>query len=166
MDDGHATAEGSGDYGYGRTVLGVLTLFQRVYERRAQANVYPFWYRTSDRGTTDSYMSAERLYLSSAYPQGHSMSPRVYTSRGFGLTAPGLYQNYGSPYPVLYENTTSYATVATEVSIHDPSSAYPGRWWFYLKSIKLHKQSNGAYYFEGANILPQDPDRGGYDPNG
>jgi hypothetical protein len=55
-------------------------------------------------------------------------------------------------------------TVASEATWEDPSSNYPGSWNMWAKSIKLQKQSSGAYYVQSADSLPKDPKGGGYAP--
>jgi hypothetical protein len=61
-----------------------------------------------------------------------------------------------------YENTTAWASIVHEWTWHDPSSAYPGRWYFYAKSIKLKRQDSGAYFFEGESSLPKTPAGSGW----
>jgi hypothetical protein len=60
-----------------------------------------------------------------------------------------------------YNNTTSWASIVHEYSWQDPSSAYPGTWYLYVKSTKLlHSGSN--YLFQKSNSVPVSPASSGW----
>lgn len=83
------------------------------------------------------------------------MAPK---SAGAGTRVQWLPSGYKS-----YENTTAYASIVHSFVWKDTSSNYPGRWYFYIKSNKLTRQSSGSYYFlADDSAAPSTPASSGY----
>ena len=152
---------GSGTYGSGRTHLGNISMYFEVKMSGAKSTSKPVWFE-STRGVRDFVMEGDRLYLSSAHPEGKPVSPSQYSHYG-PVSAAAHQKVFWKPNGYKsYENTTAWASIVHEWTWHDPSSAYPGRWYVYAKSIKLRRQSSGAYYFELDKSLPKTPAGSGW----
>lgn len=117
-------------------------------------------FKTNNRGNRLGWINREIVYLSAAYPGGNSQSPRQFSvyndpdnvqTVNSWLTAPNVY---------WYESIQQ-PTAAVEVGWHDPSSAYPGEWYVYAKSIKYKRQSNATYTTQG-DSTPSDPAGAGW----
>lgn len=153
---------GTGIYGYGSTGLGTAELYFEVKMNGAQTISKPVYF-SSTRGIKSLTMEGERLYLSSAHPDGRPVSPSTYSPYGPINNIGAGVKTYWRPNGYKsYENTTAWATVVHEATWTDPSSQYPGRWYYFAKCIKLKRQSSGAYYFQGSSALPASPDRGAW----
>lgn len=152
---------GGGYYGYGSTSLGSFHMEFEVTMSGAASVSKPFYDYTS-RGTKSTTLSGNRLYISATYPQGNQVNGGA-AFRTSPCGARGSYQSCVWPYGGYgsYENTTTWATIAHQANWTDPSSSYPGRWYFYAKSIKLLRNSSGGYTFQGTT-LPQSPAFGGW----
>lgn len=141
----------SGTYGYGTTPLGTMSFSFKTVTAGTKFTVSSASFKTNSRGNRSGWISREILYLSAAYPGGNSQSPiqrATYTDPdsvqavGSWLTAPDKY---------WYE-TIQQPTAAVEVGWRDPSSAYPGEWYVYAKSIKYKRQSNATYTTQGTSV--------------
>jgi hypothetical protein len=148
IDSAHATFSGTGTYGYGGTTLGTMQLYFKVTAGGSagkQIITYPMWMSVS-RSSKNHILSVENLYISSAYPGGNSENPRHYAQKTYSSTlAGGVSRQWPSPGPSWTEGV-AWVTVAAEGSWQDTSSAYPGTWYSWAKSLKLQKQASGAYY--------------------
>lgn len=128
----------------------------------AQSVSKPVYFK-STHGTKTIFMEAERLYTSAAYPQGNAVKPRTYSVFGQINNAAAKIPVYWTPNGYKsYEPTTQWMAISHQVTWTDPSSAYKGRWYFWAKSLKAKRQSNGAYTFQGARVLPSQPERGSW----
>jgi hypothetical protein len=152
---------GSGTYGYGKTHLGDVSMYFEVTMNGAQSTSRPVWFE-STRGVRDFVIEGDRLYLSSAHPEGKPVSPSKYSFYGPVSAAAHQRISWNPNGYKSYENTTAWASIVHEWTWHDPSSAYPGRWYFYAKSIKLKRQDSGAYFFESESSLPTTPAGSGW----
>lgn len=152
---------GSGWYGYGSTSLGNINwYFDATYTGFAELSK-PVWFR-STRGVSSLVFTGDRLYISASYPGGNPVNGGAsYRTYPYGSSSANVtaYWNggYGS-----YENTVQWTTIVHEVSWRDPSSSYPGQWYFYAKSVKALRNS-GGYTFQGLS-LPASPTGSGWKP--
>ncbi|MEV0734283.1 hypothetical protein [Polymorphospora sp. NPDC050346] len=150
-------AEFSGDglYGYGGTHLGAVEFFFQVRFAGSTSTSRPFQLE-STRGTRNVRATGERIYFSSARPEGWPVSDgatyRTWT--GGTYSAYTLINAFGSGGYSLSAASVAHAGVAHQWDWMDPSSAYPGRWWFFIKSPKFARNSAGAY------ILANPPEMG------
>ena len=153
---------GSGTYGYGKTKLGNALFTFEVKTNGAQSVSKPLYFY-STRGTKTVTMEAERLYTSTAQPAGKPVKPSTYSLYGpISNVSANTRVNWSPNGFKSYENTTAWMTVVHQVTWTDPSSNFPGRWYYFAKSIKAKRQSSGAYYFQGSHSLPTTPDRGSW----
>jgi len=152
----------SGAYGYGRTPLGTMSFSFKTVTAGTKFTVYSASFKTNSRGNRQGWINREILYLSAAYPGGNSQSPRQFSvysdpdniqSAGVWLTAPDK----------SWYQTVQQPTAAVEVGWHDPSSAYPGEWYVYAKSIKYKRQTNSTYTTQGTSV-PSDEAGAGWQP--
>jgi hypothetical protein len=139
--------DGQGTYGYGSTRLGDVYLYVedsfsggRSYSKRFQFE--------STRGVRTIRATGERLYFSTAHPEGYPISGgasrQVWGPYG-PYSAYTLITAFGSGGYTWYENTVAWAGIAHYFSWTDPSSAYPGTWYVWWKSPKFKRQSSGQY---------------------
>jgi hypothetical protein len=139
------TFKGSGWYGYGGTTLGNAEIHFRVALSGFATKSTNVWFR-STRGVRDMVFAGDRLYLSAKYPGGAPVNNgAAYRYYPFGKVAANTTATWLGGYG-SYENTVQYATIVHNYSWKDPSSQYPGRWYFYAKSIRMVKGSNGYTY--------------------
>ena len=125
----------------------------------AQSISKPVSFRSS-RTVASLLIEGERLYVSSARPEGAPVSPSTFAHYTHGLIAAGDTVRWSPNGYKSFNNTTSWASIVHEWDWTDPN--YPGHWFFYAKSIKAQRQDSGAYYFTGSDNLPADAARGGY----
>lgn len=160
-----AEFDGSGSYGSGPLPLGETKFFIRIVMSGARSASKPVRF-TSSRGTSSVDFEAERLFLSKAHPGGKQVdlpggrsSYALYTTGAHPADQPveWLPNGYRS-----FENTTKFASIAHEFVWRDVSSAYPGRWFFFVKSLKLTRQESGAYFFLSDTDLPKNWFGSGY----
>lgn len=163
----YAYFTGKGSYGYTDLrgqykLLGRYTLYFRVVTRnKGDVRAYPF-YVTTTRGRKSTELNGEHLYLSGSRPGGASMSPAHYYERPYGPKDAYVKTAWPSP-GKSYKDTTQLVTVVNAARWTDPSSAYPGTWWAWAKSIKLEQQSRGNYYVNQSNALPTNHSDSGWD---
>jgi hypothetical protein len=158
IDTAHAEFKGTGEYGYGKTKLGDVELYFKVTTSGSKITTYPFWF-SSSRGTKNIILSAEYLYMSKAYPGGHSQDPRQYDQKSWDSGSGGISTQWPKP-GIAYRDSVYKVTVAAEATWQDYSSQYPGSWYMWGKSLELDKQSNGSYYV--VYNRPSDPNGAGY----
>ena len=162
LDNYRSSYVGGGSYGYGETTLGDARMYFKVTATGTKLTVGPMWFR-STRGTLVPQLEVEVLYISAAYPQGNSQNPRQSNVRSYGgILGAGNELDWPMPYPAWYQ-TIQVPTVVVEPVWRDPSSAYPGRWFMYAKSIKYQRGSNGQYFIPSLS-LPKDPAGAGFRP--
>jgi hypothetical protein len=152
---------GGGYYGYGTTTLGSSHLVFEVNIAGYGTTSKPFNVYTT-RGTKNTSLSGERLYLSATYPGGKGVNGGLsYRTSPCGARAAYVSCQWAATAGFgTYENTAQKITISREASWTDPSSAYPGRWYFYAKSIIMNI-SGGQYVTSGVN-LPATPALGGW----
>ncbi len=162
---GPAEAEfsGGGAYGFGKTPLGRVRVFVRIKMNGAQSVSKPVWFR-STRGVGSMTIEGERLYVSKAHPEGKPVSNNTYAFYGPKKASASSKVEWKPNGYKSYEKTTAWATIAHNFVWTDPSSEYPGRWYFYVKSIKLKKHGSGRYDFSEEKDLPKDAQGAGYKP--
>ncbi|MGC4744676.1 hypothetical protein ACLQ28_03270 [Micromonospora sp. DT201] len=141
-----AEFSGDGIYGYNGTTLGYTEFFIEVQFSGGSSTSKPFQFE-STRGTKQVRASGERLYFSSAHPEGYPVSggATYKTWSGGPYGAGALVNGFGSGGYTAYEGTVPHAGVAHQFDWTDPSSSYPGRWYTFIKSPKFHRNSAGAY---------------------
>ncbi|MEV0271142.1 hypothetical protein AB0H43_20370 [Hamadaea sp. NPDC050747] len=147
LDNYYVYFDGTGVYGYGGTHLGDLYFYVedkfsggRSYSQRFQFE--------STRGVRTLAATGERLYFSTAHPEGYPISSGA-SQQGWGPYGPyaagTLVTAFGTTGYTYYDSSVAWAGIAHEFTWTDPSSAYPGRWYAWWKSPKFQKQSSGAY---------------------
>lgn len=161
IDTAHSTYTGNGVYGYNGKQLGTTRLYFKVNVSAATMRSDPFWF-TSSRGRKSTTLSMDRLYVSAKYPGGNVMNPRKYAQKTFKAALADVASGWPTPGPSTTEKTVQYVTVAHEASWTDPSSAYPGSWTMWAKSIKMQRQPSGSYYVQGDSVLPANPAGGAW----
>lgn len=161
IDAGHAVYSGSGFYGYGSVELGAASLYFKTTASGRQVTTYPFWFN-STRSVKNLVLSSEDLYLSAAKKSGAPQKPRLYTQHLFKAISGGTTANY--PKPPSWSNGVAWVTNAAEATWSDTVDKYPGDWYMWAKSIKLQRQSSGAYYVQSSSSLPVSPAAAGYRP--
>lgn len=119
---------------------------------------------SSTRGVKDVTIEGERLYLSRSKPAGHPVSPSTFSVYGPVSASADKQIEWKPKGYKSYERTVQFATIAHNFVWHDPSSRHPGRWFFYVKSIKLDRQDDGRYDFLDDEALPARPQGSGYRP--
>ncbi len=160
IDSATNTFDGSVTYGYGGTMLGTGRLHFKIVAKGSNIKAYPLWFSAS-RGTTNIIISTEDLYVSSARPEGNHQDPILYAQKSWGSAAGGVSTQWPSP-GKSWTNGVAYVTVANEAQWQDYSSQYPGTWYMWAKSIKLARQSSGAYNSQCDSCVPQDPAGSGW----
>jgi hypothetical protein len=136
LNDYTTSYTGSGFYGYGRTTLGKASMYFKVTAKGTQLTIGPTWFR-STRGTLHPELQVEVLYISAAYPGGNSQKPMQSAVYSYdGILNAGNYLDWSKPYPA-WRQIIQVPTVVVEPVWRDTSSAYPGRWYMYAKSIKF-----------------------------
>jgi hypothetical protein len=157
---------GGGPYGFGKTALGTVHLSFVVKVRGFQTESRPFSAYTT-RGTRNTVLVAERLYISPARPGGNSVNGGA-TRRTSPCGARNGSQSclWGGNFRLGYasfENTAREISIVHEVTWTDRSTAFPGRWVFYGKSITMRKTGSG--YASTRTGLPGLPVRGSWSPS-
>ena len=141
-----AEFSGDGIYGYNGTTLGSTEFFIEVKFSGGSSTSKPFQFE-STRGTKQVRASGERLYFSTAHPEGYPVSGgstyQMWSGGPYGAGA--LVNGFGSGGYTAYEGSVAHAGVAHQFDWTDPSSSYPGRWYTFIKSPKFHRNSAGAY---------------------
>lgn len=161
IDTTHSTYSGTGTYGYGGTPLGGTQLYFKITTNGSLVTTYPFWISTARPRRNVEFIS-EHLYMSTAYPGGNSQNPRkIFNRTNASGGAAGVATNWPSPGPSS-RNAVAWVTVANEAKWSDSSSAYPGQWFMWAKSIEMQKQQNGSYYVQSDNALPNNAYGAGY----
>jgi hypothetical protein len=135
----------TGAYGYGRTILGDITSLMTDTFNGGQSTTSPFW-MSSTRDVADWACSGERIYFSTAHPNGASIDNGIsfQSDNGGAMPAYATIRCFGGNGYTYYEGTDAWAGVAHQFQWHDPS--YPGTWWFAVMSPKFQHQSSGAYF--------------------
>lgn len=160
LDDYTASYVGGGPYGFGGTTLGDARIYFKVNARGSRIVVGPIWFRSS-RGAARVQLSVEVLYTSKARPGGTSQKPMQSDAlTHVGILAAGTLFTWPRPFPYWYDKVQK-PTVVVEATWHDPSSAYPGRWYMYGKSILFQRGGNGQYFLP-TDAVPKDPAGGGW----
>ena len=164
---GYAYFTGKDNYGYtdirgNYKLLGRFTLYTRVVATGRKVRAYPF-YITTTRGRNSTLLRGEHLYTSASRPGGNRMSPMHYYQRPYGPKNSYVKTAWPSP-GKTYTDTTRLVTVVGAAEWTDPSSAYPGTWKTWAKSIKLEAQpqASDAYYVNQCNALPANPSGTGW----
>lgn len=152
----------AGTYGYGRTPLGTMAFTFKTVTAGTKFTVWATSFKTNSRGNTNGWINREILYLSAAYPGGNSQSPRQFSLYNDPDHVQTVNTWLSAPEKAWYESIQQ-PTAAVEVGWHDPSSAYPGEWYTYAKSIKYKRQSNSTYTTQGTD-RPSDAAGAGWHP--
>lgn len=160
IDSAHSTYSGTGTYGYGTTPLGGTQLYFKITTSGSKTTTYPLWISTA-RARRNVVLTSEHLYMSTAYPGGNSQNPRKQFLKKIASGSAGVANKWPSPGPSA-ANSIAWLTVANEATWSDSSSAYPGQWFMWAKSIEMQKQQNGSYYVQSDNALPNQPAGAGY----
>jgi|GEM_PF-1982258 len=150
-----AIFEGQGTYGYGGTRLGDVTFLIEVKFSGSRSTSRPFRFESS-RGTRTVDATGERIYFSAAHPEGNPVSGGAsYREWGdHGPYAAGALVNcFGTSGYTYVEGTVAWAGVAHQIQWTDPSSAYPGTWWVWVKSPKFQHR-------DGTYVLANPPQMG------
>lgn len=146
-DSTMAYFDGAGQYGYGGTKLGDIYLYVEDYFSGGSSTSKRFQFE-STRGIRTINASGERLYFSSAHPEGYPVSGGA-TYKVWGVHGPygagALVTAWGTTGYTAYEGTAAWAGIAHQFEWTDPSSSYPGTWWVWWKSPKFQRQSSGQY---------------------
>ena len=155
---------GQGFYGYGKAQLGTSHMRFTVTTAGFRTTSKPLSAYTTRR-TRNSVLSAERLYLSSAFPGGKGINggasrrtspcgPRVgsqnCTWAGVGGTG------YSST-----ENTAQHISIVHELSWTDHE--FPGRWHMFAKSLTMDRTRLG--YRVIRSVTPSVRARGQWTPS-
>lgn len=156
--------DGGGPYGFGNTTLGRVQVYAKITMNGAQSVSSPVRF-TSTRGVRNLTIEGDRLYISSAHPEGNAVSPSVWAHYGPVSAAAGSQVTWKPNGYKSRETTVAWASIVHNFVWQDPSSNYPGRWYFYVKSNKLKRQSSGVYAFEAADSLPTQPSGQGWTRN-
>lgn len=153
---------GSGEFGFGGTVIGSAYFHFDVSLNGGQSASKPVtFYSTAETGSL--VMEGDRLYYSARYPGGNqvdhgsrwSFFPRYYALPAYDTA-------YWSPNGyVAYENTVQTGSVVHEWVWTVPG--YPGSWYYYAKSVKFNKTRSG-YSFGSATYLGRSPTGSGWKP--
>jgi len=123
----------TGFIGYGKGVLGSVTVSFTVTLRLKESHSLPVAFRTTARHVIDLEMQGNRLYYSSACAAGCPVQPNVYAQHKF---SGGILRDRTVDWPHGYK--------ATEPAVHDGAvfhqwvfhvSGYPGHWFIFAKSI-------------------------------
>lgn len=160
---GPAEAEfsGGGTYGFGKTPLGRVRVFIRIKMNGAQSVSQPVRFR-STRGLGSLTMEGERLSVSKAPPEGTPVPNHTYSIYGPKKAPADRWVEWKPNGYKSYEKKAKVATIVHNFVWTDPSSEHPGRWYFYVKSIKLRKHESGRYDFQDEKDLPKDAHGAGY----
>lgn len=165
VNDTHATFLGSVNYYYGSTLLGHVQLGFNVALNVYTITVSPF-YSTSSRATGSTVLIGDRLYVSQGAPGGNTESNFLYRKqtscglRGYGISC----QWSPSTGYATRETTVQAVSMLAETKWSDTSSAYPGHWYSYAKSIDAFRDPNNGtgYHFNGGIQLPTTPASAGW----
>jgi len=139
---------GSGSYGYGGTKLGDTDFYIEDHLiGGGNTRSRPFRFE-STRAVYRVLAEGERLYFSSAQPQGAPVSGGTYNQWGWSgpYAANQLVQCFGSAGYTAYEATVAHGGIVHQYNWSD--TQYPGRYYLWVKSPKFHRQSNGNYRFD------------------
>ena len=157
IDSAHAEYGGTGTYGWGSTTLGDATLYFKVTLTGFHVTTYPVNF-SAQRAFKNTVLSTEKLQWTTTATAGKSMSPRLFnTYSGCGTKAGGTSCQWPSPGVDHYINTVSTLTVAGQATWSDTSSAYPGSWSMWGKSIKVYKNGTVNNLFDCYTCLPTSP---------
>jgi hypothetical protein len=163
VDSAHETFRGSVYYFYGSTQLGQVTLTANVLLNVYTIRTLPFA-SLSSRGTRTTVLVGDRLYVSDYYPGGNTESFGAYrqqtscSARGSGISCAWIPSTGYS----TRETTVQKVTMLSETTWSDPSSAYPGHWHFWAKSVEADRATNGTGYHFGVLTLPVTPASAGW----
>ena len=149
---------GGGYYGYHNArlnksiTLGRMTLDYSVGLANTQIRVYPF-YSQSTRGTRNTTLTAQILYLSASYPNGAAAS--VMRSSPCGGRASHMLCAYYGTY-VNYQPSIHKAVFVGQARWNDPT--FSGTWHFWAKSAEFWRSTYRArgwrYYYAPIRTVP------------
>jgi len=141
-----STFTGSGAYGWGGSILGYTDFRIRLRFTGGSSTSRPFTFR-STRGTRSVACSGEGIYFSAAHPEGKGInggaSFRTWSSGRHA--ADTTVSCFGSSGYSVNAAGVAWAGVAYQIQWTDPSSAYYGTWWIWVKSPKFKRSSSGGY---------------------
>lgn len=131
-DSTHATWFGGGYYGINDKQLGELDLDFRVSLVGYRTDSYPFRFE-STRSVKALKLTGERLYISSAYPGGNSISGgATLRTKLIGDVPWNTRKTWPWPGYRSYENTARRISVVHMYEWRDIT--YSGTWWVWAKS--------------------------------
>lgn len=139
----HAEFSGDGVYGYGGTILGNVSFWVEDKFSGGASTSYPFQFE-STRGTKTVAASGERLYFSTAHPEGN-LECCFQSWNGGPYGSYTLINCFGFTGYKATQTTDAWAGIAHQWQWTDPSTAYPGTWWIWVKSPKWQRQASGQY---------------------
>lgn len=151
------TSDFSGDgwFGWGDETLGLAGFFYEVKLNGAQSISKPVIF-SSSVGAQDVIMEGERLYYSTAHPEGAPVSDGA-TRSYYGPVGPvpASQEMFWEPNGYkAYENTVAHGSVVHQWSW--TMSGYPGNWWAFAKSAKFD-MTPSSYRFTVPSNLGQEP---------
>lgn len=132
-DDLLSEFRSTGAIGFGKGVLGSVTVSFTVTLKLKQAHSLPVSFRTTARHVTDLAVQGNRLYYTSSCSAGCAVKPSVAEQHKFSGPVP---RNHTISWPHGYK--------ATEKPVHDGAvfhqwtfhvHGYPGHWFVFAKSI-------------------------------
>jgi hypothetical protein len=151
--------DGTMVYGYRDVLLGEVLLYGEDSFSGGQSTTRRFQFE-STRGVQTITAEGERLYFSSAHPEGYPVSGGA-TYRVWGPTGPyqadQLVTAFGTSGYQAYESSVAWAGIVHQFTWTDPSSAYPGRWFAWWKSAKFQRQSSGQYTLNNPPQMGAEP---------
>jgi hypothetical protein len=154
--------EGSGEYGYGDTVLGYISWMWNDAISGAAYYSNPISARLSSNseGVT---LSVERLDVSSGGAGSAESGGSTYRDNYFGSVAGDTTSTWREAY-TGFDNTVPWMSVLHKADWQVPG--YPGHWYVAAKSIRaylVNGDTNSAqYWYDGNNSLPDNPESAGY----
>lgn len=171
---GHCTAQGcwdvysavdsdfytTGYFGYGGRTLGTVELYFEVKLTGAQSRSKPVYFIPST-SVRSLEIEGERLYYSSAHPEGKPVRPSTWSAYTHGAVAAGQRVDWRPNGYKGYENTVQHGSV-----VHEwvwTKSGYSGDWWLYGKSVKFDRTSS-SYRFGSSTYLGKSPVAAGWHP--
>ena len=147
-------------WGYGKTTLGQMDFYINIQQQGAEAVAKPVRYENS--GATDD-VTFEGELLNAAPGAAGTPVAGTYAHHDAGHVAAGGSAHWQPNGYKNYNNTMWDHSTVGEVTWK--KSGYPGRWFFYVKSISSHadKLGTGATYrLRHAHQLPAQAEGAGY----
>lgn len=151
----HSEFDGFGPYGYGSTTLGTMTTYVLDTLLSSTSLKIENQSKWASRGSNSNSWYDVLYFVNSTYPYG-KICGSSQQSAGVNKAANSTF----SWAPIYFDARNcgiSTQAVFHRITWRDPSSAYPGRWYFFSKSAKYTFELGYQLHFIGSVDTPSAP---------